>query len=211
MNFYEPKDASPVQCSFCERAEPDVDAMIKGPGENICDSCVGECDQLISAKSFKPDGTISCSFCSKARHIIDKKAINSDGYICNDCIDLCKEIVEEHQWRKTGYTFCSFFCRKSADQVPFIVKGQNENICSECVNLFSTILVEKPVRIEVVQNQNCAFCGISGRETYLAGIANFICEKCLNECKQQIEANRIDKKQSFSCTFSSVPCVSQNG
>lgn len=63
------------------------------------------------------------------------------------------------------------------------------------MNLFGTMLVEKPVRIEVVQNQNCAFCGKSGRETYLAGISNFICEKCLDECRQQIEANRKDGNQ----------------
>lgn len=189
MNIFATKETTPTHCSFCESAESDVDAMIKGPGENICDKCVAECDELISAKAFKPDGTTSCSFCPKTKLVIDKKAKNSNGHICEDCIDLCKEIVEEHRWRKTGYSFCSFFCRKSADQVKIIVKGPNENICNECVNLFKTMLEQKPVRLEIVQNQNCAFCGISGRETYLAGISNFICEGCLNESNQQIETH----------------------
>lgn len=52
MNFYEPKDASPLQCSFSDRPESDVDAMIKGPDENICDSCVGEEFQLAKAEEI---------------------------------------------------------------------------------------------------------------------------------------------------------------
>ncbi len=163
--------------------------MIEGPGENICDECIPVCNDLIKDNKFKPEGTASCSFCSKTKRVINKDAINSSGCICEDCIELCNEILQEQQWKKEGFAFCSFFCRKTAEEVRYIVKGPTENICSECVNLFSTMLIEKPVREELIQNQKCAFCGTNGREAYLAGISNFICASCLDKSKKQIEAN----------------------
>ena len=67
--------------------------------------------------------------------------------------------------------------------------GSGENICNECVQLFSSMLEEKPVRSSLFENSKCAFCGIGGDETYLAGLSTFICENCLEICKQQIEEN----------------------
>ena len=187
--YFNNNETDTFHCSFCDKDEAEVAAMIKGPDENICDECVASCDELIDVDAFKVDGSVRCSFCSKNHRVLDKDAVSTNVSICEECIDLCKEIVEEHQWKKTGYTFCSFFCRKTTDQVPFIITGENENICSECVNLFSTMLEQKAVRLEIGQSQNCAFCGISGMEKYLTGLANFICGDCLEICKEHIKEN----------------------
>lgn len=98
-----------IECSFCEKSQSDVDTMIRGPGENICDECVANCTSLIKAENFRSDGTSSCSFCSKNIRVVNKSANGSDGCICEDCIELCNEIVEERRWRKEGFAFCSFF------------------------------------------------------------------------------------------------------
>ena len=40
-----------VQCSFCERNEPEVGLLIKGPRGYICDECVELCNTIIQDRN----------------------------------------------------------------------------------------------------------------------------------------------------------------
>lgn len=43
-------------CSFCMRLEPETQALIAGPGINICDDCVRLCSQILDQRpGHSPD------------------------------------------------------------------------------------------------------------------------------------------------------------
>jgi ATP-dependent Clp protease ATP-binding subunit ClpX len=46
---------SPLTCSFCHRAQHEVDKLIAGPDVYICDHCVTACQDLIGAARARPD------------------------------------------------------------------------------------------------------------------------------------------------------------
>ena len=43
-----------LRCSFCEKSEDQVEHLIAGPdGVNICNECVGMCNEIISSEHMK--------------------------------------------------------------------------------------------------------------------------------------------------------------
>lgn len=51
-----PKTDLPPKCSFCGKAQNEVDRLIAGPGVHICDQCVDLCNTLIQRERKKSTG-----------------------------------------------------------------------------------------------------------------------------------------------------------
>lgn len=45
-----------LSCSFCAKAQRDVQKLIAGPGIYICDECVRLCDEIIASEQELKDG-----------------------------------------------------------------------------------------------------------------------------------------------------------
>ncbi|MFC1409470.1 ClpX C4-type zinc finger protein [Streptacidiphilus sp. N1-12] len=46
-----------IHCSFCVKAEADVDKLISGPGVYICDACVRLCNDILGAAGAPEGGS----------------------------------------------------------------------------------------------------------------------------------------------------------
>ena len=44
---FDDRSADQLTCSFCQRAQLDVEKLVAGPGVYICDRCVTACQDLI--------------------------------------------------------------------------------------------------------------------------------------------------------------------
>jgi ATP-dependent Clp protease ATP-binding subunit ClpX len=47
---------SELRCSFCGKAQSEVQKLIAGPGIYICNECVGICDQILKDDEGKNSG-----------------------------------------------------------------------------------------------------------------------------------------------------------
>ncbi|MFF3444303.1 ClpX C4-type zinc finger protein [Streptosporangium sp. NPDC002721] len=43
-----------IHCSFCAKAETEVEKVIAGPGVYICNECVGLCHSILASEASKP-------------------------------------------------------------------------------------------------------------------------------------------------------------
>lgn len=134
---------------------------------------------------------MNCSFCEKPQSEVSYLVEGADESICDDCVMQCANLSERGDFKDTANSdqSCSF-CQKRIkifDQVSHIVMGPQENICNECVRLFSAAF-NSPSG-ERLLNGTCAFCGESGNEIKLVGILNLICVNCLDVCKAKIQEN----------------------
>ena len=90
---------SSVACSFCGRAQYDVDKLIAGgPAGNICDGCVR---RLEARGRSLPQGSGDgpCSFCGREpgadAAIVGEGLVEATARICTGCLAFCDEILEE--------------------------------------------------------------------------------------------------------------------
>jgi ATP-dependent protease Clp ATPase subunit len=51
------RDKRVYRCSFCHKAQEQVERLIAGPGVFICTECVDLCQQIIGEEQHEPDGT----------------------------------------------------------------------------------------------------------------------------------------------------------
>ena len=42
------------RCSFCGKAQTQVQRLIAGPGVYICDECIGLCNEILSSEGLTP-------------------------------------------------------------------------------------------------------------------------------------------------------------
>ena len=86
-------DGDLLHCSFCGRAQKDVDKLIAGPSVYICNSCV------VLARRWEPlpHPGRSCSFCGRWEPQGGRVTGHGSVAICEACLDLCDEILAEEQ------------------------------------------------------------------------------------------------------------------
>lgn len=44
-----------IRCSFCGKAQSDVEKLIAGPGVFICDECIGLCNEIFEEEPLEDD------------------------------------------------------------------------------------------------------------------------------------------------------------
>jgi hypothetical protein len=89
-----------LSCSFCGKAQDDVQKLIAGPTVFICDECVDVCVKIIAEdtrlqRSARRQTSATCTFCGKIA--TDALSIPDRGILCGDCADA----IEEHLSRGT--------------------------------------------------------------------------------------------------------------
>jgi len=90
-------DRKSLSCSFCGRAEQEVQKLVAGPTVFICDTCVrGYTANLRRTNEQKlqrvEDGRL-CSFCGKSATDTRHLAGVEDLAVCNECLNLCNDII----------------------------------------------------------------------------------------------------------------------
>jgi hypothetical protein len=90
-------------CTFCRRAEMQVNKLIAGPDVFICDACVALAQQTITGSL--PTGTrdsfalatqhakARCSFCRKRRTADRPLLVSTAANICRECLNTCRQIL----------------------------------------------------------------------------------------------------------------------
>lgn len=84
-------------CTFCGRGADAVSKLIEGPGISICDRCVEEFSEALTAGKTLERESEACSFCSFFPLSKRKKKLfgKNDANICECCLDVCLEILED--------------------------------------------------------------------------------------------------------------------
>lgn len=87
-------------CSFCNKAERDVQRLIAGPGVNICDGCVGIClerleEDRTSDKPANASATVVCGLCSRVYAGSDCLSIVNRGAVCYQCAAAVQDAFEK--------------------------------------------------------------------------------------------------------------------
>jgi hypothetical protein len=82
------------ECSFCDRALPEVFKLIQGPEAiHICDRCIAEASELIRhADRGRPIDPTECSFCRQLANIHFERYGHR---ICDPCVALTVEVLVE--------------------------------------------------------------------------------------------------------------------
>lgn len=97
---------SRLKCSFCRAPARDVQNLIAGPRNYICDRCIALGQQVVETRQDVTNGgctltlldhssTHRCSFCGKLAKGDRLMVSGTGGRICNDCLDYCGDILRE--------------------------------------------------------------------------------------------------------------------
>ena len=84
-----------LHCSFCGKAQNQVEKLIAGPNVFICNECVGLCNPILEDPN-KSDGSALtiCKLCGKSGKIEEMLILKDRGYMCQECIPIVQaEIV----------------------------------------------------------------------------------------------------------------------
>jgi ClpX C4-type zinc finger len=99
-----------LSCSFCGKAQGEVQKLIAGPTVFICNECVDVCVDIIAedarqeklradiaASDERPAGPLrqlaqTCTFCGKVTpHVVH---IENRGVLCGECADAVEEALQ---------------------------------------------------------------------------------------------------------------------
>ena len=96
LGFSERGEKPPLRCSFCNKSQRDVRALIAGPSVQICDECVDICRDTLAEHQDKspPDpGTVKCSICMKWGPLTNAVRLATHGHLCAACAQMIEEAL----------------------------------------------------------------------------------------------------------------------
>ena len=112
----------PGICSFCKKEPAEDNAIISGPGANICNTCVDVCKNVLTESEKMPGcqtidisnhasgipvgfvttyrENINCSFCGKSEEQVEKTIAGPDVYICDCCVAFSAALIVDNPNKK---------------------------------------------------------------------------------------------------------------
>ena len=97
---------SRTRCSFCGKGQDHVRRLVRGPGVQVCDECIGLIDAILdterSTQTARREPAASarlanCSFCGKSQNEVWKLVAGPGVYICDECFRLSRGALEEDE------------------------------------------------------------------------------------------------------------------
>jgi hypothetical protein len=102
----------PLRCSFCNKAQTDVQKLIAGPKVFICDECIGVCNDIIAydasierpptaATPVEPTTRIvTCSLCGMSLPWEEAVPVPERGALCPGCTGAIEAALAEKDGRE---------------------------------------------------------------------------------------------------------------
>jgi hypothetical protein len=109
--------AEPLRCSFCGKAQAEVNKIIAGPTVFICDECVDVCIEIMaddqrrtypevpkgSAESegwraraaALPGHSAACSLCRTSASVKEMLAVENRGMLCGECANAVEDALAQ--------------------------------------------------------------------------------------------------------------------